>query len=311
MSFGKSSSRSSSFGGQKKERRKKQEFHKHKVKLAEEEKLDFGALKERVVLSLTHLGKQQFSQQPGGYGFENWMKNFNLLLNDFEKRTGAQNLPKEYFDKRQEFTSALQRPSNGSELDSSILKLQAKEKVLGERLQKIGAKLTHERESTDRVAKIDALNVERAEELEHLQEERKRLAERKKEVEDSKRFFKRLFTGSRGNGTSISSIEARIHELEVKVESLDRRIAEHRAKHDSSGYRVLTEQELEQEFPKQYSELEEIKSELSELETRKINESENSELREHVAKSMSEIISKIELASKDSEVASPSIKTSV
>ncbi len=296
LSFGRTSGRSGSFGVQKKERRRKQEFHKHKIKLADEEKLDFGALKERIILSLTHLGKQQFSQDPGGYGLQNWIKNFNLLLDDFEERSGARNLPNEYFEKRRELSSTFVKPSIGSELDSLISKLQKDEKELVENLQRSGARLAHDRESTERVAKIDALNMERADIIEQLGKERRRLADRKKEIEDSRKFLKRFFSRARANGMSLSSIEAKISELETKVDNLDRRIAELRARHKSGGYRVLTEKELEQELPKQYSALEETRSKLSELQTKKLSESDSSEIRENATKSISEIISKIELA---------------
>jgi chromosome segregation ATPase len=305
LSFGKSPGRSGSVGSQKKDRRRKQEFHHHKIKLADEEKLDFASLKERVVLSLTHLGKQQFSQETGGYGFANWIKNFNMLLDDFEKKAGQNILPKEYFEKRQEITAKLLRPSKESELDSDISKLQLKERTQTEKLQKMGAKLSHDRESTDRVAKIDALNIERAGYVERLASEKKRLVDRRKEIEDSNKFFKRLFSGSKTNGASVASIEAKIEELEEKVENLDRRISELRAKHDSGGYRILTDQELEQAFPEQFSELEETRTDLANLESTKLAEKEKSELREQATNSMSEIISKIGPSEENISAATP------
>lgn len=309
MSFGRSSSRSGSFNKQKKEKRKKQEFHKHKIKFTEEEKFDFNTVKDKTVVSLIHIGKQQFSQELGGYGFENWMKSFNLLLDDFEEEVRSSNLSKDYFDKRQEFTSSLLKPTAESELDSEIAKLQGREKALIEKLQKMGTKITHERVSGERAAKIDALNVERANHLDHLEDERKKLVQRKKEIEDSKRLFKRIFSGSKVNGPSISSIEAKIEELESRVEGLDRRIRELRSKNVQSGYRVLTEEELKQEFPKQFSDLEELRTQLEELQTKKLNETETSQLREEITKSMAELISKIELPSEETESQSSPVST--
>lgn len=309
MSFGRSSSRSGSFNKQKKEKRKKQEFHKHKIKFTEEEKFDFNAVKDKTVVSLTHIGKQQFSQEPGGYGFENWMKSFNLLLDDFEEGAGSANLSKDYFDKRQEFTSTLLKPATKSELDSEISKLQGREESLMEKLQKMGAKLTHERVSSERAAKIDVLNVERANYFDHLEDERKKLVQRKKEIEDSKRLFKRLFSGSKADGPPISSIEAKIEVLESRVEGVDRRIRELRSKNDQSGYRVLTDEELRQEFPKQFSELDELRAQLEELQTKKTNETETSKLREDITKSMAELISKIELPLEETKSQSSPINT--
>lgn len=299
LSFGRSSSRSGSFGKQKKEKRRKQEFHKHKMKFTEDEKLDFTALKDKTVVSLAHLGKQQFSQEPSGYGFENWMKSFNLLLDDFEEETGTQNLPKDYFDKRQEFTSALMKSTTRSELDSEISKLQEEEKALMEKLQRMGAKLIHEHDSSKRASKIDTLSMERATYIDHLEDERRKLAQRKKEVEHSKRFFRRIFTGSKEKGPAVSSIEARIEELESQVEGVDRRIAQLRTRNDQSGYRVITEQELKQEFPKQFSDLNDVRSQLEELHAKKLNETENSEMREKITRSMSELISGIGLPSEE------------
>ncbi|MGI0078897.1 MAG: hypothetical protein ACRECH_04675 [Nitrososphaerales archaeon] len=300
MSFGRSSSRSSSFGKQKKEKRKKQEFHKHKVKFTEEEKLDFTALRDKTVVSLVHLGKQQFSQEAGGYGFENWMKSFNLLIDNFEEEAGSPNLPKDYFEKRQEFTSTLLKPL-GPELDSEISKLQEKEREILEKLQRMGARLTHDQDSEKRTSKIDALNVERATYIDHLEDERRRLAQRRKEIEDSKGFLKRVFYGSKEKGPTISSIEATIDELESKVKGLDGRISQLRRRHDQSSYGVFTEKELKQEFPRQYSDIEEVRSQLEEFQSKKLNETGNSQLREQVTEAMSKIISKIELPSEESK----------
>ena len=300
LSYGRSSGRGGSFNrsgpSSKKDKKKKQEFHKHKVKFSDEEKLDFASLKERAIVSLDHLGKQHFSEE--GYGFENWMTSFNMLLDDFEERAGAENLPKEYVEKRQKLSAGLVRASDSSSLDIEIAKLQAEQRDMMDKLQKMSAQSTHDKESQDRAAKIDTLNEERSKYEALLREEKERLEERKLEIEDSKKFFKRIFRSS--SGPSLESIEARISDLRGKLEALDRKLSEHKLKREVSGYRVLTPAEIRVAFPDEQAELDAIDSKLEKLQEKKLAASELSEERENATKTIAEILSKIELGPAES-----------
>lgn len=294
MSFGRSG-RSDSFAKEKKERRKKQEFHRHKVRLSEEEKIDLSALKERTILSLDHLGKQQISDDPGGYGFDRWLKNFNLLLDSFEESVGSGRLPSSYFERKKE-ALAESIPQEGINVASEIRELQEKEKSMEQNLQKMGSKLAHARASSDLAGKIESLSGERATLIDQLEEQRKRLASKKKDIKDSSKIFNKLFSRKKQKSEEVASLTQNVHDLEMKVKGLDQRISELRGRKENAGYRILSDQEISQEFPHQYSELSEVRSKIEELESKRRNDSDGSKIRVDMTTLMSQTISKLELA---------------
>ncbi|HKW04504.1 MAG TPA: hypothetical protein VJN71_04315 [Nitrososphaerales archaeon] len=294
LSFGRSS-RSDSFAKEKKERRKKQEFHRHKLRLSEEEKIDLPALKERTILSLDHLGKQQISDDSGGYGFDRWLKNFNMLLDSFEESVGPEKLPGSYFESRREaLAEAL--PQEGNNVASEIREFQEKEKSMEQNLQKMGSKLAHARASSDLAGKIESLSGERATLIDQLEEQRKKLASKKKDFEDSSRIFNRLFSRKKQKSEEVASLTQNVHDLEMRIKGLDQRISELRGRKENAGYRILSDQEISQEFPHQYSELSGVRSKIEELESKRKNDADSSKIRIDMTTLMSQTISKLELA---------------
>jgi len=104
-------------------KKKKQEFHRSKIKLAEEKTVDISELKARTVAALNRMGEQKISPEPGGYGLENWINSVNALLDDFQEKVGAAGLPPEYYRKRREFTKEALESKSEADVESELEKL--------------------------------------------------------------------------------------------------------------------------------------------------------------------------------------------
>jgi hypothetical protein len=133
MSFG-NSNRGSRSGGKgsaerKKAKKKRQEFHTHRQRSVEvdrgagESTLEFNQLKARVSVSLSKLGQQKLSTEPGGYDFRSWTRSLTTLMNDFEAKVGSARLPPEYHRTLDELNGALFFSSDVSALDGEIASL--------------------------------------------------------------------------------------------------------------------------------------------------------------------------------------------
>lgn len=205
----------------KKDKKKKQEFHKHKLKLTEQEHLDFHKLKERITLALEKLGNQQFSSEPGGYTFQNWMTSFNLLLDDFEEKAGPKNLPKDYYESRQMLTAELLRPLDTSEIDSELEKLDSAVRSTELEISKMMSELSTIR-GKERETAVEMGNLKR----ERVDSERE-LASAVKELTAAKKkqtLFNRLLSGNKSE--EIDAARTRVDSLEERQSSIAKRVKE-------------------------------------------------------------------------------------
>jgi hypothetical protein len=293
LSFG---STNRSFG-QKSVKKKKQEFHRHKLRPAEESNKDLSALRDRTIVSLLHLGEQRFSSEPGGYSFENWMKSFNLLLDDFEDQVGTQNLPKSYFDKRFEMTSSLVRAKNSpSELDIDMSKLREEHARITREIGMAHDRQKTEREISDRKEKIGLLENEKAQAIELLEEARLNVAQKKKQIADSKKVLRRIFgTSSQGDKVPLQTLEARVVEYERKVELVEKKILEQKKKiepyekdEEKSSSKAVPLVDLQNQFNS-------IRSKLEELELKQAEKSQLLEERLEITSTLKDEISSLKL----------------
>ncbi len=317
MSFGGAPSRSSfgrkgsSSSPQKKVRKKKQEYHKRKIKPIEEgQEAGFEGLKSRVILSLEKLGHQQFSLESGGYGFENWMMSFNLLLDDFEVKAPKEKLPNEYFDERMKLTRDLMAPVDTSDIQLQVDKERDHERELELRALDKGFQSKEKREKV-RVdfSTLDSLKREREQYSDELDRKKDDL-ERIKEEAKSTPFFKRMF----GGGSQDSSLlQKRIKTLEDKITELDRKISDLEARSKAAQKRIEEAKAQRVES----NDLESVRARIAELENQKQERMLLSEKRELVTKKMSELIASIvlpieaDLASAETEIPETSPKIEV
>ena len=300
---------SSSFGGkgaaQRKEKKKKQEYHRRKLKYVEQEPVDFEHLKERTTAALQKLGQQVFSTESGGYSFQDWMKSFNFLLDDFEEKVGASNLPEEYSGKRSELTAELLILVDTPEIDSELERIRKEQedlnnKILQKELEKKRAveEQRHETQRQDRCSEEATAGMRRG------TRGCEGLPGRKEEDPEEEllhlSFFKKLFSSKNPpDPNSVEGITTKIKDLEGKVRDAEEQIGklqEERnssiAKADSSDLgRTATEEE-------ERMKLDSLKLELDALETKKAERLQLAEKRVEITGAMSAIISGIN-ASKD------------
>ena len=205
----------------KKDKKRKQEFHKHKIKLTEENHTNFSTLRERTTLALDKLGNQKFSPEPGGYMFSNWMTSFNMLLDDFEEKAGPENLPKEYYDSRQTLTAELMRPVDTHEIDAEIGKAQSEIESTEFELAKLTSELGMIRESERKTSsEIDALKRKRADSEKELANAVNDLNAAKKK----QRFFSRLVSGKKAD--EVDSAKNRVDLIVEEQKNIDKKVVE-------------------------------------------------------------------------------------
>lgn len=275
---------------QRKEKKKKQEYHKHHLKFVPEEHFSLEQLKERVSLGLQKLGTQVFSSEPSGYGFQNWMTSFNLLLDDFEEKCSPALLPKEYYDMRLKLTAELLEPVNTTDVDVQISDLQKETGVVEERIADIAenSEKVAVEELRDDEVKIVRLKKERIQLDLDINSAKNNLEAERKRVSQS--VFKRLFSGSE----ALKPLQAKVDSLVTEKDEVEKNIVsleEDRVKKkgdakkfgsDISGFRAN---------------LEELRAKLGELEAQKLAMTQIVEKRSMVTKLMADMISSLRLNS--------------
>ena len=205
----------------KKDKKRKQAFHKHKIKLTEENHADFSTLKERVTLALEKLGNQKFSPEPGGYTFSNWMTSFNMLLDDFEEKVGPENLPKEYHESRQTLTAELMKPVDTREIDAEIEKAESEIKSTELDIAKMTSELGMIRENERKnSSEIDALRRKRIDSEKELVNAMNDLNSAKKR----QKFFSRLLSAKKAD--EVDSAKSRVDSIVEVQKTIDRRVFE-------------------------------------------------------------------------------------
>ncbi|MGA2873933.1 MAG: hypothetical protein ABSE82_00220 [Nitrososphaerales archaeon] len=225
MSYSGGSGRSfgSKGSSQKKDRKRRQEFHKHKVKLTEEGHVDFEQLKVRVAVALDKLGHQVFAVEPGGYTFHNWMTSFNMLLDDFEERAGPKNLPKDYYDARLKLTADLLKPAETADVDWEIQNMETEINSVNLHMSELTKQVNEKRDGwRERASKIDHLKAELVVSEKKLEEAIEALAKEKKRQS----FFSKVFSSSKNSSAGsakdqVDSIRTIKDEIEKKIQELE------------------------------------------------------------------------------------------
>lgn len=280
----------------KKDKKKKQDFHKHHVKFTQEEHVSLEQMKERTSIGLKKLGNQVFSSEPGGYGFQNWMTSFNLLLDDFEQKCKPAALPKEYYDARMKLTAKLLEPVDTSELDSQMTHLE-------DEIRSTEEKIAGTVEKSEKAAFEDWHRDEQK--LSHLRKERTQtdldITETKSELENEKKklasqsVFKRLFSGS----DALKALQVKVDSLNERRGSID---AEMRSLEEDRLRKQSEVKESEKEISNMRAALDELRTRLGELDTKKQEMLQISEKRSTVTNEMSEMISTLRTAEQNSPV---------
>jgi hypothetical protein len=283
-------------------KRKKQDFHRHKIKVAgPASQTDFASFKERTIVCLDHLGDQLFSEEPGGYSFTNWMNSFNLLLDEFEERAGRQNLPKEYFEKRFELSSSLVRASEPSrEIDLQISKLMDEEIMLRNALSALDIKKKLDREAEERRERLELLEAEKNHDLELLVNAKHDLDQKRTQSQESSRLLRRLFGSSLSNSSktlekvSVQDLEIRVENIKAKIDGIEKKITEQKKKIEFAEKTKIFDQALGDPRDIQ-SKLDTVHLRLEEMEREKFERLQMVDKRKEATTIMREIISKIDI----------------
>ena len=288
MSFTGGSSRSfgrkGSSSAQRKDKKKKQEFHKHKIRFVEEETLNFDELKSKVSIAIEKLGNQVFSNEPGGYSFDNWLTSYNLLLDDFEERASQRNLPKEYYDTRQRLTAKLLEQIDVSEKDTDIKKSEQEidsEKLhISKSLKESQNTLDQQKRENTKIEELKRVQTQSIKELEDAQDELE--ATRSKQS-----LFSKLFSRS---SSSIDTLRSKVDSLTEKNGEITRdiqRLQEDRDVENSSGNDLNDLREK----------LVSLHQDVGELQGRKLEREQLGEKRKQITVELSNVISSIQLKS--------------
>jgi hypothetical protein len=285
LSFGGGTGRTRSgtkgFSGKtKKLRRRKQEYHTHKrAHLQESQPLDPDQVRERTTLALDRLGHQVLSTEPGGYDLEDWMRNLNSLLDDFQEKVGADRITDEFRERRRAALLALSQPPDSREVDSDIRKLVEEEAAAKAALTELGRKAA---------AKLAALREERDACERELRLARQKLAELT-EARQSRQFFSRLI----GSGPSTRQAELRVEDLESRLGRLADEVESHRKAR--SGLVESDPAEGDSAKLEAQLKLEAIQKRLLELQSAKQSMLQFSNEREVATKAISEMVSSMDL----------------
>lgn len=286
-------------------KKRKQDFHKHKIHPgdAAEQSVNLDALRERTMVSLIHLGQQRFNQASGGYSFENWMKSFSLLLDGFENSVGPKNLPRDYFEKRFEVTSALanSRGSRSSELDKEIERDRAEYESLSAQINEVENRSRIRRDFEERKTKITSYEEEKVKLGRESERVTLELMQKRKKVNDSSKVLNRIFgaTARPEDRAAVERLEAQSRDLELRMDILTKKLEEHEVRiraigpvdvNGDEGHRSEGISELRVK-------LESISAALEELERQKLEGAEFLEERIRATEEMRHIISNLEIAS--------------
>jgi hypothetical protein len=281
LSFGSSTGRSRSTGKGSKDKKtakkKKQDYHRTKRRVSREDKPDIKETKSRTVTALEHLGQQKFSAEPGGYNVQGWVKSLTLLLEDFESKVGAKQLPPEYQAKKEEVLLTFSMPPDNSELESKVESLRREEVEIKTKLdresERIAARIVEVRNDNERQSK--ALETEKAR-LAQLNVEKGQVS-----------FFSRLL--GRG-GPSTQPAEEKIEELRSLLTALEAETATLGNARDSIERRPST---TEDPYGGDWKRLNEIGEQIARLEAVMQEKMQRAEARAQAAAEMAKIIAAI------------------
>jgi hypothetical protein len=250
----------------KKVRHSKQDFHEHRIRLAEGgAPQDFQTLKERTLQSLDKLGHQVFPPD-SSYGMESWMKSLGVLLDDFETRASSMvTLPASYAIGKESVLSTLSKEFTFPEMDAAIT--EARDEVT-----RISAAIGN-RDGAYFGSRQAALKAKRERLVSELEAERSSIARVK--AERPGRLLQRML-GQRPPSTA---------EMEVHAAGLAKEIAE-----SDSQAAALHAEELQYREGKR--ELAIVTDRLAELEAKRMERLQLAPEREEAARMLADEISK-------------------
>jgi hypothetical protein len=280
MSFGSGTGRtrsgSKSFSSkEKREKRKKQEYHVHKrAHFQESERPNAEEVRKRTILALDRLGHQVLSSEPGGYDLDDWTRNLNSLLDDFQEKVGAELVGDDFRSRRQQALSRVV-PSTARDIDSEIERLTQEE----------AAASTAADEAEKRAsARLASLKDEREACAKDLKAQREKLEEIR-EARQSRQFFSRILRAGPSTEEAVASVAA----LESKLKKLENEVERTRkARSTAAG-------EGDPEYIEARRRYEAARSKLQELQASKQGLLQLAHEREEATKTLSDIITALKL----------------
>ena len=263
----------------KKSKRKKQDYHVRKRgHVQETEELDLEQVRARTTLALDRLGHQVLSTEPGGYDLDDWMRNLNSLLDDFQEKVGPDLVTDEFRERRRAALLSLARPPSSTEPDSEIERLTQEEAAAKATLAELERKAA---------AKLAELKDEREACEKELKAAKQKLADLRA-AKQSRPFFSRLM----GSGPPTEQAEARVAELEGKSNKLTEEIEKHRKVRSGLGAGSPAEGDSGAQARQS---LEEAQKRLGELRSARQEMLQLSHEREVATKALSELIASMNL----------------
>ena len=253
---------------------KNQSFHQRKIRTQETPKLDPDQLKSRTIIALSRLGQQKFSNEPGGYSLENWVRGVNILLDDFEEKMGKGKLSPDYVEKRREMNDFLSKPVSTSSIDESIYNVKRDAADAEGRIAEGRARLV------SRVAELKSEQDSCSAELERARE---RIASQAAE-QSSESLLKRLFKGN--SKTSAKDPGTRVKELESKLDALSSEILGQKRL-----LKLVDQHSPDSPYADEWKTLESLQTRLDALDSERLEKVQLVKEREEIASSIADTIS--------------------
>ncbi|MDG6970770.1 MAG: hypothetical protein JRN54_06655 [Nitrososphaerota archaeon] len=254
---------------------KNQSYHRHRTRIQGSPELDFRQLRDRTVNALNNLGRQKFSDEPGGYSLESWARGVGVLLDEFEEKAGKENLSHEYHAGRQELNRLVSEPVPLASLDEGISELRATVSAMESMMAA---------ESGRVAAKITELKAERARRSSELDAEKAHAASAAN-AQKTDSLFSRLLGRKRHPNDDRDS---KVRELEARQSDLSAELLAQQRLLKEIDYRPPGSP-----FAKAREELEAAQTRLEELENERMERANLVNERARVTASLAEAISAI------------------
>ena len=243
--------------------------------------MDHEQLKTRTIIALDRLGHQKFTSEPGGYSLENWVRGVNLLLDEFEKKIGPENLPPDFAQRRRELAYWLSKPADLSSIDARLSDLMHEEEGIVRRISEARARCS---------SRIEELRTEMAMRSTELEVKKRQLSAMTADRR-SDSIFKRLFGGN--STLSVDATEDEVAEIESRLRILASGILE-----EQKSLRSIDDRSSESPWVEEWRRLATLQARLKELENERLEKLQLVREREELTASIAEIISRITPAQK-------------
>ena len=238
--------------------------------------VDHEQLKTRTIIALDRLGHQKFTSEPGGYSLENWVRGVNLLLDEFEKKIGPENLPPDFAQRRRELAYWLSKPADLSSIDNRLSDLMHEEEEIVRRIKEARARCS---------SRIEELRTEMAMRSTELEVKKRQLSAMTADRR-SDSIFKRLFGGT--SAPAVYAIDDEVKEIESRLLILDNGILQ-----EQKSLRSIDERSTESPWVEEWRRLEVLQAKQRELENERLEKSQLAREREELTASIADMISRI------------------